>query len=121
MRFRTVLLLNGKTATGFHVPPDVVASLGKGKRPPVVVTLNGRYTYRNTVAAYGAFGEALTHWDMSRVSAVLATAPLFTIGGMWAVEHAGLRLVPAEGLNGASIVGALMVVAGSMVCALVRR
>jgi hypothetical protein len=53
MRFTTTLEPSGKTATGFRVPPEVVASLGKGKRPPVLVTLNGRYTYRNTVAVYG--------------------------------------------------------------------
>ena len=53
MRFRTTLEQAGKTATGFVVPPEVVASLGAGKRPPVVVTLNGRYSYRNTVAVYG--------------------------------------------------------------------
>jgi hypothetical protein len=52
MRFRTTLLLNGKTATGFVVPPEVVESLGAGKRPPVTVTING-YTYRNTVAPMG--------------------------------------------------------------------
>ncbi len=75
----------------------------------------------NTLAAYGAFGEALTYWDMSRVSAVLATAPLFTICAMWVVEHAGLGLVAAEGLNGLSVAGALMVVCGSMACALVAR
>lgn len=72
----------------------------------------------NTLAAYGSFGEALYHWELSRVSAVLATAPLFTIGAMWAVERLGLGLVPPEGLNALSIVGALMVVAGSMICAL---
>ena len=53
MRFTTTLEQSGKTATGFRVPPEVVASLGKGKRPPVLVTLKGRYTYRNTVAVYG--------------------------------------------------------------------
>jgi hypothetical protein len=53
MRFHTTLEQAGKTATGFVVPPEVVASLGAGKRPPVVVTLNGRYSYRNTVAVYG--------------------------------------------------------------------
>jgi drug/metabolite transporter (DMT)-like permease len=74
----------------------------------------------NTLAAYGSFGEALYHWELSRVSAVLATAPLFTIGAMWIVERLGLGLVPAEGLNVLSIVGALMVVAGSMTCALAR-
>ena len=39
-------------ATGIPVPPEVVAAFGKGKRPKVVVTLNG-YSYRTTVAAYG--------------------------------------------------------------------
>ena len=39
-------------ATGFEVPDDVVAALGKGKRPPVKVSLNG-YTYRTTVAVMG--------------------------------------------------------------------
>jgi hypothetical protein len=52
MKFRTTLELAGKTATGFRVPADVVAALGRGKRPPVRVTING-YTYRNTVAVYG--------------------------------------------------------------------
>ena len=53
MRFRTTIQLEGKTATGFRVPPDVVDALGQGrKRPPVTVTING-YTYRSTVAAYG--------------------------------------------------------------------
>jgi len=52
MRFRTTLLSAGKTALGFEVPPNVVAALGAGKRPPVLVTING-YTYRNTVAVYG--------------------------------------------------------------------
>jgi drug/metabolite transporter (DMT)-like permease len=75
----------------------------------------------NTLAAYGSFGEALYHWDMSRVSAVISTAPLFTIGAMWAVERSGLALDPAEGLNALSIAGALLVVAGSMTCALVPR
>jgi drug/metabolite transporter (DMT)-like permease len=75
----------------------------------------------NTLVAYGSFGEALYHWDLSRVSAVLATAPLFTIGGMWAVERFGLGLVAAEGLNTLSVAGALMVVGGSMTCALAAR
>src|SRR5262245_64614708 len=52
MKFRTTLQLEGRTATGFSVPPDVVAALGRGKRPPVTVTING-YRYRSTVAAYG--------------------------------------------------------------------
>jgi drug/metabolite transporter (DMT)-like permease len=75
----------------------------------------------NTIAAYGSFGEALYHWDLTRVSAVLATAPLFTIGAMWAIEQSGLALVAAEGLNGLAVAGALAVVAGSITCALAAR
>lgn len=52
MKFRTTLQQAGKTATGFEVPTEVVESLGAGKRPPVMVTING-YTYRNTVAVMG--------------------------------------------------------------------
>jgi len=52
MRFRTTMQTAGKTALGFEIPPEVVGSLGAGKRPPVLVTING-YTYRNTVAVYG--------------------------------------------------------------------
>ncbi|GAA5042152.1 YdeI/OmpD-associated family protein [Nocardia callitridis] len=51
-RFDTTIELNGKTATGFRVPDDVVAALGRGKKPPVRVTL-GAHTYRSTVAMYG--------------------------------------------------------------------
>ena len=51
-RIRALLEQNGKTAVGFAVPEDVVLALGKGKRPPVNVTLNG-YTYRSTVAPMG--------------------------------------------------------------------
>lgn len=75
----------------------------------------------NTLLAYGAFGEALHHWDVSRVSAVLSTAPLYTISAMWAIERAGFGLVPPEGLNALSVLGALGVVAGSMISALAAR
>ena len=52
MKIRALLEQNGKTAVGFAVPEEVVLALGKGKRPPVTVTING-YTYRNTVAPMG--------------------------------------------------------------------
>ena len=52
MRFRATIQLDGKTATGIEVPPEVVASLGPSKRPPVLVTING-YSYRSTVAPLG--------------------------------------------------------------------
>ncbi|WP_232667057.1 YdeI/OmpD-associated family protein [Pseudonocardia sp. TRM90224] len=56
MKFRATLQLNGRTATGFQVPPEVVDELGSGKRPAVVVTINDAHSYRSTVAVMsGAF------------------------------------------------------------------
>jgi hypothetical protein len=52
MNFTATLELGDKTATGIEVPDDVVAELGSGKRPAVVVTING-YSYRSTVARMG--------------------------------------------------------------------
>ncbi len=52
MRFRAVVELGGKTATGIQVPAEVVMGLGGTKRPPVRVTIDG-YTYRSTVAPMG--------------------------------------------------------------------
>lgn len=52
MKFRAVILQSGKTATGIVVPPEVVESLGAGKKPKVVVTLNA-FTYRSSIAVMG--------------------------------------------------------------------
>ena len=51
-RFETRVEPHGKTATFFHVPPEVMEALGPNKRVPVRVTVNG-YTYRSTVAPMG--------------------------------------------------------------------
>jgi hypothetical protein len=85
MRFRTTIRLEGKTATGIEVPPEVVEALGGGKRPPVRVTI-GSYSYRSTVAPYsGVFmlplaGEhreaaGVTAGDEVEVELTLDTAP----------------------------------------------
>ena len=85
MRFKTTLDSAGKNAAGFRVPREVVEALGKGKRPPVIVTING-YSYRNTVAVYGdeyLIGVAQEHrapagvkpGDVIEVDLQLDTAP----------------------------------------------
>ena len=85
MRFTTTLDPAGKNAAGFRVPREVVEALGKGKRPPVIVTING-YSYRNTVAVYGdefLIGVAQEHrgpagvtpGDVIEVDLQLDTAP----------------------------------------------
>ena len=72
----------------------------------------------NTVVAYGAFAEALRHWEASRVGATLTLTPLFTMATMWIVERTAPQLVRPEQLNALSVVGAAIVVGGSMLCAL---
>lgn len=52
LKFRSVVELGGKTATGISVPAEVVAGLGSTKRPAVTVHLNG-HTYRSTIAPMG--------------------------------------------------------------------
>jgi hypothetical protein len=48
IRFKTTVVLGGKTATGLPVPPEVVEELGAGKRPKVHVTV-GPHTYRSSI------------------------------------------------------------------------
>lgn len=76
------------------------------------------FSCANTLVGYGAFAEALEHWEVSRVSAVLSLAPLFTLLGMWLVETLTPGLIEPERLNALSIGGALLVVTGSALTAL---
>ncbi len=74
----------------------------------------------NTLFAYGAFAEALDHWEASRVSAVLAITPLLTLGFMAIISLFPTTIAP-EPLNALSVGGALLVVIGSMITALAGR
>jgi drug/metabolite transporter (DMT)-like permease len=71
------------------------------------------YCALNTIGAYGAFAEALAHWEASRVSAILATTPLLCIAAA-AIVHAGWpTLLAPERIGAIGFAGALLVVAGS--------
>ncbi|MCM3631121.1 YdeI/OmpD-associated family protein [Paenibacillus glycanilyticus] len=50
MKFRAVIQLSKKTATGIEVPVEVMESLGSSKKPAVCVTI-GDYAYRTTVGS----------------------------------------------------------------------
>lgn len=52
MKLRAELLTAGKTATGIHIPDDVVEKLGGSKRPAVRVTING-HTFRTSIGSMG--------------------------------------------------------------------
>lgn len=51
--FTTELLATGGNNVGIPVPDEVVQSFARGKRVPVVVTVDGDHTYRNTVSRMG--------------------------------------------------------------------
>ncbi len=60
MKFTTTVLSSGKTATGLPVPESIVEALDRGKRIPVVITING-YSYRSSIVFYsGQFLIALS-------------------------------------------------------------
>ena len=98
--------------------------LWPGAHPASILKIDALQTWMlvfccaNTVIAYGAFAEALKHWEASRVGATLTLTPLFTMITMWILEHATPGLVKPEQLNTLSVLGAMVVVGGSMLCAL---
>lgn len=75
----------------------------------------------NTVIAYGAFAEALEHWEASRVSAVLALTPIVTLISVSSVAFLMPNLIAPERLTLLGIVGAILVVAGSIAVALGKK
>jgi drug/metabolite transporter (DMT)-like permease len=95
--------------------------------PAEVVALDGlqlgmlAFCCANTVIAYGCFAEALEHWEVSRVSAVVTLAPVFTVLGVHAAGWLWPTVAPPEALSGWNLLGAAMVVGGSMATALSAR
>ncbi len=51
--FQTTLVPGGGNNVGIDVPEDVVLAFERGKRVPVVVTIDGDYQYRNTITSMG--------------------------------------------------------------------
>ena len=79
------------------------------------------YCCINTPIAYGAFAEALNHWEVGKVSTTITLVPLFTIA-FAALAH---WLVPAKfaapDLNLLAALGAALVVTGAICSVLNRR
>jgi drug/metabolite transporter (DMT)-like permease len=79
------------------------------------------YCALNTIGAYGAFAEALAHWEASRVSAILATTPLLCIAAVALVHLGWPQLIAPERISALGYAGALLVVAGSAAVSLLGR
>jgi drug/metabolite transporter (DMT)-like permease len=92
--------------------------------PRAVLALDARHAWLlafcsvNTLIAYGAFAEALAHWQASRVSAILAVTPLLTLATIAGLHALGARGISTEHIGAAGYAGALLVVAGSAMCSL---
>ena len=70
MKFTTTIQGEGNKA-GIEVPEGVVTGLGAGKRPPVVVTMNGK-SYRSSIAVMGGkymVGVSAANRELTGVSA----------------------------------------------------
>ncbi len=67
VNFRTTLWAAGGNNVGIVVPEDVVLGFGRGKRVPVVVTIDGDYSYRTTIASMG--GQFLISFNAATRSA----------------------------------------------------
>jgi drug/metabolite transporter (DMT)-like permease len=93
-------------------------------QPRELLALDARHAWLlafcslNTLVAYGAFAEALAHWQASRVSAVLAMTPLMSLAVI-ALVHAGWPdSIAPERVGPLGYVGAVAAVVGSCLCSL---
>lgn len=72
------------------------------------------YACINTVIAYGAFAEALNHWNASRVGMILALTPATTLLFINAFAFFFPQLLDAESIHTIGYLGMLFIVSGSM-------
>lgn len=79
------------------------------------------YCALNTLVAYGAFAEALAHWEASRVSAILAVTPLLCLGTVALVHSLWPASIASEQVTALGYAGAAMVVLGSAATSLLGK
>jgi drug/metabolite transporter (DMT)-like permease len=75
----------------------------------------------NTLVAYGAFAEALAHWQASRVSAILASTPLLCLLAVFIVHSIWPNAIAEEHVTVLGFVGAFLVVLGSAMSSLLGQ
>ena len=75
----------------------------------------------NTTVAYGAFAEALHHWEATRISAVIAVTPLLTILFNQLAHRSFPHIFESDSVSLPAMLGAALVVVGSIITALGGR
>ncbi len=76
------------------------------------------YACINTVIAYGAFAEALNHWNASRVGMVLALTPVTTLLFINTFAYFFPQLLAQENIHLVGYLGMVCIVSGSMLASL---
>ena len=79
------------------------------------------YCCVNTLGAYGAFAEALAHWQASRVGVVLALTPMLTVFAISAFSWLQPGLVRAEQIALLGWCGVTLVVFGSVLVSAAKQ
>jgi drug/metabolite transporter (DMT)-like permease len=79
------------------------------------------YCALNTLVAYGAFAEALVHWQASRVSAILAMTPLLCLACVALVHSIWPASIAPEHVTMLGYLGAVLVVIGSTMSSLLGQ
>jgi drug/metabolite transporter (DMT)-like permease len=79
------------------------------------------YCALNTIGAYGAFAEAMAHWDASRVSAVLACTPILTVVFVSLLAPLMPEHLSPERIGLLGWIGAAFVVGGSICASLLKN
>ena len=70
-----------------------------------------------TLGAFGSYAEALEHWEATKISAVLATVPLIALGFAELTVLLFPQLFSTDPVSVVSMIGALVLVAGSWLVA----
>jgi drug/metabolite transporter (DMT)-like permease len=115
MQLTLLIYTGGGVLLLFFSAPLSIAALGW---LPLLVLL---YGCMNMVLGYGAFTEAMRVWQAAKVSAVIALAPVVTIVCMPLAVWLWPNHYSSSELNLWSYLGAVLVVAGSMLSALGKR
>lgn len=117
--YQVLVMVYAVCAAVLLVPavPEIPAP---GQVPPLAWLALG-YLGFNTLAAYGAFGEALKHAPASVVAVTITSTPLFTIAFVALVTRFLPGLIPPEEITLFTLGGAALVVVGVSLVALERH
>lgn len=100
----------GIVLSSFAMPTQAVELSG-------VLLVCFAYCCLNTLIGYGAYAEALAHWDATKVSVITILVPIFTMIFSHLAHFALPEIFPELTMNTLSYLGAFVVVAGTILSA----